>query len=352
MSHAEQLEREAEQTRIHIADTLDELRACTTPGHVLDQIADRVSDGGGAAFARNLKHQAINNPLPVALIATGLAWLMVGNRVAPSSSSVRGAADRLRDAASDAAENVRSASDAASRTAAGKSAEWTDKASRLSKDAGASLSSTTERARQAAAETGDSIREMAGSMAESARQTATQTADGLRDTTGSVTDSVQRSASHGYEAIADTARRSASTLTDSTKAAGQRTLQTGNSLLDFCREQPLVVTGLGIAVGAIIGALLPVTEAEDRLMGETSDRLKERAQDLASEQYEGARKVGERALDAAEDEAANQAAKEEKVDSKDRAADQARADDATLAPAEPADGEWRGQPWTAKDAPL
>ncbi|MFL6790873.1 MAG: DUF3618 domain-containing protein [Bradyrhizobium sp.] len=352
MSHAEQLEREAEQTRIHIADTLDELRACTTPGHVLDQIADRVSDGGGAAFARNLKHQAINNPLPVALIATGLAWLMVGNRVAPSSSSVRGAADRLRDAASDAAENVRSASDAASRTAAGKSAEWTDKASRLSKDAGASLTSTTERAKQAAAETGDSIREMAGSMAESARQTATQTADGLRDTTGSVTDSVQRSASHGYEAIADTARRSASTLTDSTKAAGQRTLQTGNSLLDFCREQPLVVTGLGIAVGAIIGALLPATEAEDRLMGETSDRLKERAQDLASEQYEGARKVGERALDAAEDEAANQAGKEEKVDSKDRAADQARTDDATLAPAEPADGEWRGQPWTAKDAPL
>src|SRR3954471_6019201 len=162
MSHAEQLEREAEQTRTHIADTLDELRACTTPGHVLDQIADRVSDGGGAAFARNLKHQAINNPLPVALIATGLAWLMVGNRVAPSSSSVRGAADRLRDAASDSAENVRSASDAASRTAAGKSAEWTDKASRLSKDAGASLTSTTERAKQAAAETGDSIREMAG----------------------------------------------------------------------------------------------------------------------------------------------------------------------------------------------
>src|SRR4051794_39400124 len=80
MSHAEQLEREAEQTRTQIANTLDELRACVTPGHVLDQLADRVSDGATAAFTRNLKNQTVNNPLPVMLIGAGLAWLMLGPR--------------------------------------------------------------------------------------------------------------------------------------------------------------------------------------------------------------------------------------------------------------------------------
>src|SRR5205085_1358392 len=50
MSHAEQLERETERTRTQIANTLDELRTCMTPGHVLDQLADRVSDGAAAAF--------------------------------------------------------------------------------------------------------------------------------------------------------------------------------------------------------------------------------------------------------------------------------------------------------------
>jgi hypothetical protein len=74
MSHAEQLERETEQTRAEISSTLDELRACMTPGHVLDQMVDRVSGGTGAAFMRNL------NPLPVTLIGAGLAWLMLGSR--------------------------------------------------------------------------------------------------------------------------------------------------------------------------------------------------------------------------------------------------------------------------------
>jgi hypothetical protein len=40
------------------------------------------------------------------------------------------------------------------------------------------------------------------------------------------------------------------------------------------REQPFLLAGLGIAVGA---ALLPATEAKDRAMGETSDRLKQTA---------------------------------------------------------------------------
>ncbi|KRR27591.1 DUF3618 domain-containing protein [Bradyrhizobium retamae] len=73
MSHVEQLERETEQTRAEISSTLDELRACMTPGHVLDRLADRVSQGAGAAFTRNLKDQTVNNPLPVMLIGAGLA---------------------------------------------------------------------------------------------------------------------------------------------------------------------------------------------------------------------------------------------------------------------------------------
>jgi len=164
-------------------------------------------------------------------------------------------------------------------------------------------------------------------------------------------DSVQRSASEGYDAMADGARRTASNLSESTKAAGQRTMQTGSAFVDLCREQPLVLTGLGIAVGAMIGALLPATETEDRLMGETSDRVKDRAQDLASEQYESAKVVGERALETAQDQAVKQATKQEEAGSED-AANRAKVHEATLAPSEPTNGEWRGQPWKSEDAPL
>jgi ElaB/YqjD/DUF883 family membrane-anchored ribosome-binding protein len=352
MTHAEQLERETEQTRQQIAITLDELRARMTPGHVLDQLADRFSDGAPAAFARNLKDQAINNPLPVVIVGAGLAWLMLGGRGNSSGGLIRSATDHLRDATNDAAENVRSAADATGRAAAGKRAQWSDRASRLRRDAGASVSSLTERARQMAAETGDNVREMASSMAKSAQQTGDQTADAIRENAGSVGDSVQRTASAGYEAVADSARRTANTLTESTKAAGQRTLQTGSTLLDFCREQPLVLTGVAVAVGAVIGALLPPTEAEGRLMGETSDRLKGRAQDLAAEQYESAKNAGERTLGAAQDKPIKQADEEEKATSKDRAPNEASTDGSTLAPAHSADGERPGQPWTAENAPV
>src|SRR5439155_22330322 len=108
MSHAEQLERETEQTRTQIANTLDELRTCMTPGHVLDQLADRVSDGAAAAFAQNLKHQTVNNPLPVVLIGAGLAWLMLGPRGSSAGGFMRGTADRLRNATNEATDTMRS----------------------------------------------------------------------------------------------------------------------------------------------------------------------------------------------------------------------------------------------------
>ncbi|MDE5454065.1 DUF3618 domain-containing protein [Bradyrhizobium sp. CSA112] len=351
MSHAEQLERETEQTRAEISSTLDELRACMTPGHVLDQMVDRVSGGTGAAFMRNLKDQTVSNPLPVTLIGAGLAWLMLGSRGTSAGGLMRGTADHLRNVAGDAADSMREATDAASRTASDKKSEWGDAASRLGKEASANLSSTAERARESATEAGSSMREAAGSVAESAQQATSDAAGAMRDTAGSMTDSVQRSAAAGYEAAADSARRTASTLSESTKAVGQRTWRTGSTFLDLCREQPLMLTGLGVAVGAMIGALLPATETEDQLMGQTSDRVKERAQDVASEQYQDVKEAGERVVEAVQDEAQQLAGKGE-GGSKDEMAGHAKAHEAKLAPEQQADPEWTGQPWKAENAPL
>lgn len=294
MSYTEQLERETEQTRSRIADTLSELRACMTPGQVLDQLADRVGDAGGAAFVSNLKRQTIDNPVPVALIGAGLAWLMFGAR--PQSKArafVKDSAERLGDAVGQGAQwtevagkKVEESLDAAS----SKAAEWSDKAGDLAKDAGAQVNSATERAKQSAADAGEALRQRAGSVSES----------------------VQRSASAGYEAVSDSARRTAATVAGTTRAAGQSALRTSNALVDFCREQPVLLAGLGLAIGAAIGAVLPKTETEDRLMGDASASLKERAQDLAATQYEAAETVAEEVFDAAK-EAGKQAAQQEQT---------------------------------------
>jgi hypothetical protein len=47
----------------------------------------------------------------------------------------------------------------------------------------------------------------------------------------------------------------------------------GRQGLDYVvRDQPLILGAIGLAVGAAVGALIPNTEAENRLMGETRDR--------------------------------------------------------------------------------
>ncbi|MGY3446225.1 DUF3618 domain-containing protein [Bradyrhizobium sp. USDA 4473] len=353
MTHSEQLERETEEQRTQLANTLDELRACMTPGHVVDQLADRVSEGAAAAFTRNLRDQAVNNPLPIMIMGASLAWMMLGSRTGSAAGPMRRTAGRMRDAAGDATESVRTVADRASDGAAEKSGEWSNKVSTARSEVADSLASAADQTKKAANDTGRNMRDAAGSMVESARETAAQTRENIRDTAASMTDSMQRTVSEGYEAIADSGRRTASSISDSTKAAGQRTLQTGNSLVEFCREQPLLLTGIGIAVGALMGALLPATGVEDRMMGETSDQMKEQARDFASEQYDSAKKVGERALDAAQDEATKQAQKAD-ASSGEVAAHGAKSDQATLVPDESqtSEGEWQGQPWKPENAPV
>ena len=61
----------------------------------------------------------------------------------------------------------------------------------------------------------------------------------------------------------------------------------------------MVLAGIGIALGAAIGAAFPASEAENRLMGETSDAVKE----AAGQQWEKGKAVAEDTAEKALDEA-------------------------------------------------
>src|SRR5437667_7901581 len=95
MTDSEQLERDTQSCRDELADTLDELRARMTPGEVVDQLVDYAQDTTGGLFFQNLKQQAASNPLPVALMGAGFAWLMWGKAV--STSKLRQGASSATD---------------------------------------------------------------------------------------------------------------------------------------------------------------------------------------------------------------------------------------------------------------
>jgi len=93
----------------------------------------------------------------------------------------------------------------------------------------------------------------------------------------------KHAASSGYEKLTETAHRARSAVSHAATGTGQQGFQKATDLVQFCREQPLLLTGLGLAIGAVMGAMLPETTAEQRAMGDASARMKDRARDLMSE---------------------------------------------------------------------
>ena len=65
---------------------------------------------------------------------------------------------------------------------------------------------------------------------------------------------------------------------------------------EVLEDQPLAIAALGLAAGAGLALVLPHTEAEQELMGERSEALRERARTVAARRIEDAREGGEAAL--------------------------------------------------------
>src|SRR6201987_455115 len=105
---SEQLRREAEAARWQLSATLEEFRDRITPGRVVDQLIDYTGHGPAADFLRNLGRAARENPMPLALIGIGVAWLIIA-----SNRTSRTVVATAADAATKKAAEIGSATSAA-----------------------------------------------------------------------------------------------------------------------------------------------------------------------------------------------------------------------------------------------
>jgi gas vesicle protein len=280
---ASALERDAEETRMRLASTLDELRLAVSynmSGEGLaDQLTHYVRESGGADFMRNLGQQVRDNPLPVTLVGAGLAWLAIAGRTerngrashawdgrgtwdgaseaySKASHAAHGAGARARDAAYGAGERVGEAAHGAGETLRDAAHRAYDTAAA----AGNAISSTAERIGEGLSEAG----EKAARAANRFRRGASEYGSWMGDTMDDMSERARE------------ARRSASEQgRDIGSAAGK--------LTQVVKENPLLIGVLGLAAGAAIAALLPTTEVEEELAEETTEHLKHAAQDFAED---------------------------------------------------------------------
>jgi hypothetical protein len=236
----ERLEREIDETRADISDAVDALARKFSPGELLDRSLGIVKEHGGE-FAVNLRDSVKEKPLAALLAGIGLAWLM-----APVSH------DRSRSWRNESRDY--SASDYAIAEAG--SEEWT------SDDTGSTLSRTREKL----SSTGEKIK----SAVSGARERVSGAGASVGESVGQTTASAKAQAALARDRFNDLKNR-----------------------------EPLILGLIGVAVGAVVGAALPRSDAEDRLVGEASDAAKGELKTKARDVYAEAREKAEKATEAA-----------------------------------------------------
>jgi hypothetical protein len=276
MRETERLERETEETRARLEHTLGELRARMSPGQLIDQASNYFRNNSGREYLHNFREEVVHNPMPVALIGAGIAWLAISGTMGRRHNGGNGSMERDsmgRDWGRTAgiAQDLSHGGSGPSgmQRARETAADWTE-------DASARASTAYDEAIGAARQTTEDWKEEASSTAHKARETMREGMDTARERASHA----RHRASEMYEHTAGGVRRVAHKAADYGRAA-RHSFDRDGPLVTFCREQPLLVAGIGVAVGAALAAMIPASRTERQVMGDTSRDVQDRFRDTA-----------------------------------------------------------------------
>jgi hypothetical protein len=202
------------------------------------------------SFVHDLGDAARKNPLSAALIGMGVLWLFTNGRTAERAGDFarRSGFDRIPDAAGDAFDAARS-----------------------------SLRSGADSIGERISSATDSLREGSSDVLNS----ATRLGRDYADTASQYVSSIPETGAEMFDTIR-------------------------SNLNDIFRAQPLALGAIGLAIGAGIAAALPPSEVEAAYLGDTSDSVKAKATEFASEQTDRASKVAGAVMTAVSEEVRRQ----------------------------------------------
>jgi ElaB/YqjD/DUF883 family membrane-anchored ribosome-binding protein len=129
---------------------------------------------------------------------------------------------------------------------------------------------------------------------------------GVREGISSVSDAASDASAGLKEKIGSTTEGATRAMHDMRDAVNSSARHVTGAFTNLLHEQPLILGVLGLTLGATLGAIVPETDTENRLMGGTRDALKDKASSIASEQYEKVKAVAEKTVETVKDYAAEQ----------------------------------------------
>jgi hypothetical protein len=297
-AETEQLRDQIEETRRGMSETIDAIQEKLSFSNISEQVKDQVSgqisgavDTAKDAFygkagdivntvgrsfrqlgGTDLAKKAQENPTALAIIGAGIGALLVGVLVSGDSkkSKSKNASYRYKnnkasyryDFDSDD-DDVRYADSSRRELKSGKSAE------------------------SYAQPAGNKIGDTANSAYRSVSGAASTAYEGVSSAASSVSETVGSIASKTYEGAGSAASKTFETVGGAASFAYDKAGDLGGQMKinyeHYIEENPLAVGAVALAVGAVVGLAIPLTQKENEYMGEYRDNVLEKAQTTAQD---------------------------------------------------------------------
>jgi len=316
----EEIESDIERTRADFSSTIEAIQQKLTPSELKNQAVDYALSTTPGAVSVGLVNMVRENPIPVAMIGIGFAWLMAASR--QPTTYVAGTRRRAGRRGTSYPNMETTTYDSTFDTTTGSVRTSSYPSTRSSYSTGRSSYSTgrgtgdgmLSRAMSKVSETAQSLRSKATETAQGLKSKASETAQGLKSKAGDVSQRLSSTASdvsgraqyvgqNARSRFQDTAHTSQARLSEMGEMSKEQLYRARSSVNQMIDEQPLIVGALGIALGAALGATLPSTRRENELLGEARDNLLDKVKQTAMEQAEVVKQSAQRVAEIAKEEA-------------------------------------------------
>ena len=281
------------ELRQRVSDTASEIKTLVSPTHIKQEIRDYVRQER-ETVVDSLQRKAKENPLQMAAIAAAVAYPALGLlRALPAPLWLIGAGLFLTSSRGrQTARDVKGKVDDAVR-------QGTEKASDLAASIQSDLEDRIAGARYGVEAAQDTISSTAGAMTDKARAAFHDARDAVTGATGNAAEAAGNIAAQAKATTDGLRQRAAQTAQSVRDGALGAAATSRDTVANFINDNALLVAGIGAAIGAFIAASIPASDAENRLFGAGSERLKDKAREATAQGIERAGDVAAEAAGAA-----------------------------------------------------
>lgn len=247
-SETDQIEQDINRSRHALNDTIEQLGGKLSPGQIVDEALGLVQ-GQLGKFGSNLGKQVRDNPLPLLLIGAGVGMLALHARNGGHAQQ-----QPISDEDWRAEHHFRKIEQA--RSSVTRAADETEHG----------FSHRLHEAQAAALD----LKQHAGEAVDAFKVRVTRTIEGLERRAVAVRDSMQAGFSKAGAFVSDQARHVGAMAGDAKHQAGA-----------LYNENPLAAGAIGIAIGALIGSLTPLSSIERDGLHDVADKTANTVANLA-----------------------------------------------------------------------